>query len=162
MEVSIIDVKSKNKLTGIISPVEGEEIPLKKNGWQFNWKSLFKVEGSEFYKLTLKDFPNQVEGIIMISLMNEEIVYLNNIEVAPHNLGSGGKYDNIAGILLAYACIQAFEQGAGVYRGYLSFESKTQLIPLYQNKYGATHAMGQKMFFDQKAGINLINKYINS
>jgi len=162
MEVWIIDTRSRKKVIGIISRAERKEMPLKKNGWQFNWRLLFNAEESEYYKLTLEDTPYQIEGIIMISLMNEEMVYLNNIEVAPHNLGTEGKYENVAGILLAYACIQAFEQGIGTYRGYLAFESKTKLILLYQNKYGATQAMGQKMFFDQRAGINLINKYINS
>lgn len=160
MEVKIYDTLKKQDVTAIISRTGARHLPLKKQGWQFNWKSLFQTEGAEFYKITLEESPDTIQGMLMISLMYEELVYMNNIEVAPHNLGSKGRYDNVAGCLIAFACIQAFEQGEGKYKGYLAFTSKTQLIQLYQEQYGATHAMGQKMFFDQKAGIELINKYI--
>jgi len=50
--------------------------------------------------------------------------------------------------------------GKGNYLGFLSFDSKTELIELYQNKYGATFAMGNKMFFDPEAGKKLMKKYL--
>ena len=43
----------------------------------------------------------------------------------------------------------------------MTLESKTNLIPLYQNKYGATLAMGQRMFIDPDTGLELIDKYLN-
>ena len=160
MEVTLYDTISKQNVIGIISRTGAKHLPRKKDGWQFNWKSLFQTEGAEFYKLTLEESPNEIQGMVMITLMYEELVYMNNIEVAPQNLGTKGRFDNVAGSLIAFACLQAFEQGEGKYKGYLAFTSKTQLIKLYQEKYGATHAMGQKMFFDKKAGIELINKFI--
>lgn len=39
-------------------------------------------------------------------------------------------------------------------------DSKTNLIELYEKKYGATHAIGQKMFFDPVAGKNLMEAYL--
>lgn len=97
----------------------------------------------------------------MLTLMNNEMLYMNNIEVAPHNLGSTGAYDNVAGCLIAFGCLKSFELGSNHYTGYLTFESKTALIPLYQKKYGATLAMGQKMYIAPQAGLTLIKKFLN-
>ena len=101
-----------------------------------------------------------IEGVLMFSVMYEEMVYMNNIEIAPHNLGAKGKYDNVAGCLIAYGCLKSFELGKNTYRGYLTFESKSKLIPLYQNKYGATLAAGQRMFIEPEVGLELIEKYL--
>lgn len=161
MKIQIKERTTNQNIEGKIAPPSKQDIPLKKNGWQFNWKTLYKTEGATFFKLTLTISPNNVEGMLMLTLMNEEMLYMNNIEVAPHNLGSSGKYDNIAGSLIAYACYKSFELGKEHYRGYLTFDSKTKLIPLYQKKYGATLAMGQKMFIEPKIGKHLIEKYLN-
>ena len=123
-------------------------------------KNLYKIEGAEIFKLTLLESPKVVEGLVMLSLMYGEILYMNNIEVAPHNIGKQGKYDRAAGILIAFGCHKSFEQGKGNYTGYLTFESKTELIPLYQKKYGAILAKGHRMFFEPEVGIDLINKYL--
>lgn len=114
-----------------------------------------------FFKITLEESPDQIEGMVMLSLMYDEMLYLNNIEVAPHNYGKGGQYDNVAGCLLAFACRMGMSHGKGNYKGFLAFDSKTELIELYQNKYGATWAMGQKMYFTPEAGDKLMEKYLN-
>jgi len=133
---------------------------LRKDGWQFNWRNLFKVESALFYKLITYDPGEIVQGMLMLSLINDEMLYLNNVEVAPHNYGGNGLYKNIAGCLLAYACYKSFELGRGHYTGFVSFDSKTELIELYQEKYGATYAIGQKMFFTPEAGRILIKDYL--
>lgn len=161
MKIQILEQATNQHLEGMINSSKRQELPLKKNGWQFNWKKLYKTEGATFFKLTLFINPSSIEGMLMLTLMNEEMLYMNNIEVAPHNFGSNGKYDNIAGCLIAYACYKSFELGKNHYRGYLTFDSKTKLIPLYQRKYGATLAMGQKMFIEPKNGERLIEKYLN-
>ena len=86
---------------------------------------------------------------------------MNNIEVAPSNYGRKGKYDRVAGALIAFACKFSFSHGTGHYKGFLSFESKTELIELYHKKYGATLARGLKMFISPEKGIMLIEKYLN-
>jgi hypothetical protein len=136
-------------------------MPLKKDGWQFTWKKLAKIEGAQFYKITLKDSPSKLEGLLMITLINDEMLYMNNLELAPHNYGSKGKYENVAGCLIAFACKKSFELGRGNYLGFLSFDSKTELISLYEEKYGAILAMGQKMFIDPGQGRKLMEKYLN-
>lgn len=160
MEVKILDVKSQKKIDAIIKRAKSRDMPMKKDGWQFSWRTLYKTEGADFYKLSIIGGAKRVEGILMLSLMQDEMLYMNNIEIAPHNLGSNGKYDNVAACLIAYGCLKSFELGQNAYRGYLTFESKTKLISLYQERYGASLAMGQKMFIAPEVGLELIDKYL--
>lgn len=162
MEVKLLNVENQAFIIARIESADFKDMPLKKNGWQFNWKTLYKTEGAEIFKLTLLESPKVIEGLIMLSLMNGEMLYMNNIEIAPHNIGENGKYDHAAGCLIAYGCQQSFEQGKGHYIGYLTFESKTQLIPFYQNKYGAVQAMGQRMFIEPEGSFKLIRKYLEN
>lgn len=161
MRVLLKEVKSDAIIEGFISNAKKQDLPVKKNGWQFTWRKLFQMEGAEFYKLSTVTTPNSIEGMLMLTLIEEEMLFMNNIEIAPHNYGSKGEYENVAGCLIAYACYKSFELGKNHYLGYLSFDSKTQLIELYQNKYGSTHARGQKMFFDPDAGKALMQKYLS-
>ena len=161
MEIQLLERKKNLLLAGQIQQAFNKDMPLKRDGWQFTWKKLYKTEGATFFKITLSISSSDLEGILMLTLMNEEMLYMNNIEVAPHNFGSKGKHDYVAGCLIAYACYKSFELGKGNYRGYLTFDSKTKLIPLYQQKYGATLAMGQKMFIEPPTGRELIKKYLN-
>ena len=160
MKIWLKDVETGMLYEGQILESFPNEMPLRKDGWQFTWKKLAKVEGAQFYKITLKKSPEEIEGLLMITLINDEMLYMNNVEVAPHNYGRQGKYENVAGCLIAFACKKSFELGKGHYLGFLSFDSKTELISLYQEKYGATWAMGQKMFIDPVNGKALIEKYL--
>lgn len=160
MKVYLQEAESGVQIEAIITRALQQELPLQKDGWQFTWKQLGETEGSEFYKLTRMDAPNEIEGVLMLTLINEEMLLMNNVEIAPHNYGSGGKYEHVAGGLIAFACYKNFELGKNYYVGFLSFESKTRLIELYQKKYGATFVAGQKMFFEPKAGKALMKKYL--
>lgn len=160
MKIFLQDTLGGELVEAIIEEAGKKDMPLKKDGWQFNWKKLNQIEGSLFYKLTRIKTPKIIEGIMMLTLINDEMLYLNNVEVAPHNYGKDGKYENVAGCLLAYGCYKSFELGKNHYLGFLSFDSKTKLIELYQRKYGAIWAMGQKMFFDPESGKNLMKKYL--
>lgn len=160
MNVNILDRKTGYEKPATIELIQQKELPLKKDGWNFNWRKLFTVEGSEIFKLSLVNTPEIVEGILMLTLFNDEMVFMNNIEVAPQNIEKSKQLDHIAGCLLAFACKQSFEKGKGNYQGFLSFDSKTALIEFYQNKYGATWAIGHKMFFDTETGKKLMNHYL--
>ena len=161
MEVKIIEAYSRQEMPAQITQTTFIDFPKKQDQWNFSWRSLSKVEGGEIYKLTLKAEKPEIEGLIMLTLMNDEMLYMNTIEVAPHNYGSNGKYENVAGCLIAFGCLKSFELGKNHYEGYLTFESKTELIQFYQKKYGASIAAGQRMFINPKAGLNLIEKYLN-
>ncbi len=161
MDVQILEVKIGGMIDALIERASSKDMPLKKDKWQFNWRSLYKTEGAEFYKLTLKETPFTVEGVVMFTLMNEEMLYMNNIEIAPHNFGSNGKYDHVAGCLIAFGCKYSVSSGKNHYEGYLTFDNKTKLVPLYRNKYGAIQAMGLRMFIEPEIGVLLIRKYLN-
>ncbi len=161
MKVQLFDSKEQGfKTATITKATKIGEIPMKKDGWQFNWQSLYKTEGAEIYILCLEETPKQVEGMVMLSVMYEEMPYLHNIEVAPHNLGREGRYDNAAGCLLAYCCSKSFDLGKNAYEGYLVFDSKTELIPYYNTKYGAQVSIPPTMYFDRDTALILMKKYL--
>jgi len=161
MKVELLDKATQQKVAAIIEKANRKDMPLRKDGWHFTWRKLHKTEGADFYKLCLLNDTSSVEGMLMLSLMHGEMLFMNNVEVAPHNLGSGGKHEHVAGCLIAYGCLKSFELGQDAYRGYLTFESKTKLIDLYREKYGASLAFGQRMYIGPKAGLELIEKYLN-
>ena len=160
MKVKLIEKKTGIEKLAEIQRITNKELPLKKDGWNFNWRNLFKIEGSEIFKVSLEESPKKIEGILMLTMFNNEMLFMNNVEIAPHNIGKNKKYENTAGILLAFACKESFKKGKGNYLGFLSFDSKTELIELYHIKYGATVAMGHKMFFDPEAGKKLMKEYL--
>jgi len=160
MKVKILEKSTSIEKLAEINLITKKELPLKKDGWNFNWRQLSKIEGSSIYKIALDETSNKIEGVVMLTLYNDEMLFMNNIEVAPHNLGKGKKYDNVAGCLIAFACKESFKRGKGNYQGFLTFDSKTELIELYHHKYGATLAMGNKMFFDSEVGKKLMEKYL--
>lgn len=160
MEVEVIESKTGLIKKAFIGITNLKEIPPKKEGWNFNWRKLIKTEGAVVYKLSLLETPAKVEGLLMLTLMFDEMIYMNDIEVAPHNYGKDGKHDNVAGCLIAFSCKESFEKGRNDYRGFLSFDSKTQLIDFYVKKYGATVARGSKMYIGPKEGRKLIDEYL--
>ncbi|PIY08489.1 MAG: hypothetical protein COZ18_12005 [Flexibacter sp. CG_4_10_14_3_um_filter_32_15] len=160
MKIFLQEAKNNKTVEALISLSKSNELPLQKEGWLFNWKKLAKEKGAMFYKLTTSENPHIIEGMLMLTLIDEEMIYMNNIEVAPHNYGKQGKFDNVAGSLIAFACYKGNELGKNGYIGFVSFDSKTELADLYQKKYGATPFRGTKMFFEPKDGKALIKKYL--
>jgi hypothetical protein len=162
MKVLVKEVATNTDVAALILSAHKKRLPLRKDGWQFNWKKLAQTEDAWLYQLVLQQSPATVEGMLMLTLVNDEMLYMNMIEVAPHNYGRYGKYENVARCLFAFACHKSLEVGKGNYQGFVSFDAKTELIRFYQEKYGATLAGGQKMFFDPAAGEALMNKYFNT
>ena len=110
-------------------------LPLKKDGWKFDWNKLIKEKNSKTYILRLKESSKRIEGIMQLKIENSMLI-MDVIELAPHNIGSLNKrFDYVAGCLIAFGCRQSFEI-KGSYKGFLTFITKTNLIDWYQNKYG--------------------------
>lgn len=160
MQVELIEYKTGLVKKAEISIAKSKDIPSKRDGWKFTWRKLFKIEGGLFYKICLEDTPGVIEGMLMLTVLFDEVVYMNNVEIAPHNYGRDGLYENVAGCLIAYACRESFDRGRNDYKGFLSFDSKTELIEFYARKYGATVARGSKMFIDSEMGKELMSKYL--
>lgn len=154
----IYDLKN-NKLIEVEIVLASGKMPLKKDGWKFDWNKLIKEKNTKTYALRLISDSQNVEGLMQLRIENDMLI-MDIIEIAPHNFSSSNKkFDYVAGCLIAFACRESFKI-EGNYRGFLTFTSKTNLIEWYKKKYGATQALGHKMYIDDTVGLKLIEKYL--
>jgi len=127
----------------------------KKNNWLFNWASEFKLTDRKIFKLTIRNNPEIVQGLLSISDYKDHY-YFQLIESAPFNLGKNKLYEGVPGNLVAFTCKSSWDKG---YQGFVSFTSKTRLIEHYENTLGATHVGGHKMVIFPQEALRLIKKY---
>lgn len=159
-----------DKLTNsIVNTISGDSFPTdvhplskadlkkatKKNGWLFNWENEFKLTDRQIFKLSIRNNPDIVQGLLSISDYNDHY-YLHLIESAPFNLGKSKLYEGVPGNLFAFTCKSSWDKG---YRGFISFTSKTRLIEHYEKTLGATHIGGHKMVIFPQESLKLIKKY---
>ena len=157
--IYILDKINRKLIKSEIVPIDKRTIPLKKDGWNFNWRQLSKEENGQTFILRTINSPNQVEGALQLKFEYDMLV-MDALELAPQNIGQKTKrYDYVAGCLIAFACRESFKI-EGDYKGFLTFVSKTNLIEWYAKKYGAELALGQRMFIDWENGEKLIEKYL--
>ena len=156
--VYILDKINGKLIKSEIVPIEKKNIPLKKDGWNFNWRHLSREQTGQTFVLRTLNSPKQVEGALNLKIEYNMLV-MDALELAPHNIGQTNKrYDYVAGCLIAFACRESFKI-EGDYKGFLTFVSKTNLIKWYSEKYGAELALGQRMFIDWETGSRLIEEY---
>lgn len=157
--IYILDKINGELVKSEIVPMDKNTIPLKKDGWNFNWRNLSKNGNGQSYILRTLNSPNQTEGALCLKF-EYGMVIMDALELAPHNIGQKNKrYDYVAGCLIAFGCRESFKI-EGSYKGFLTFVSKTNLIKWYAEKYGAELALGQRMFIDWENGEKLIEKYL--
>jgi hypothetical protein len=128
---------------------------IRKNGWQFDWKSEFKQPEKDVYKLTIVNNQSVIQGLVSLEIKSDH-VYMHLVESAPFNKGKTKVYAGVPGNLVAFACKLAFQRG---HEGNVSFISKTQLVQHYIDTLGAINIGGRIMIIDTKAALKLINKY---
>ncbi|GAB3643271.1 hypothetical protein [Spirosoma arcticum] len=106
--------------------------------------------------MTTAENPDVIQGLISLRDSGDHIfVFL--VESASFNRGKSKLYIGVGGHLFAFACKQSFEKG---YDGYISFESKTQLVNQYQQELGAARiGSSLKMFVDTVAAKRLVIHY---
>lgn len=155
MQVKLIDKKG-NSVSGEILKARQNDLKGLKE-WKFNWVELAKSKKSNVYKLETQE----IEALLIIQFIDDEFFEMKNIEVAPSNYGSKGKYVNAAQILMSYACLLSFEFNKGAYRGYLTFISKGKLIDYYIEKYNAELVFRERMQINPINGLKLIKKHLN-
>lgn len=155
MQIELIDKKG-NSINAEILKAQRSELQ-KLNDWKFNWSELAKSKNSIVYKLQTQE----IEALLIIQFIDDEFFEMKNIEVAPSNYGSKGKYVNAAQILMSYACLLSFEFNKGPYKGYLSFISKGRLFDYYIEKYGAELVFRDRMQINPINGLKLIKKHLN-
>jgi hypothetical protein len=131
---------------------------LKKNGWNFDWKSEFNDIQKEVYKLTIVNNSNIIQGALSITI-EEDHVYMNLLESSPFNVGKNKLYEGVSGNLVAFACKVSFQKG---FDGFVAFTSKTNLIKHYEESLGAFHFKNQRMIIETEASKKLVKKYFKS
>jgi hypothetical protein len=159
-----------DKLTNsIVNTISGDSFPTdvhavtridlkntnKRNEWLFNWSSEFKLTDRQVFKLTIRNNPEIIQGLLSISDYADHY-YLHLIESAPFNLGRNKLYEGVPGNLFAFTCKSSWDKG---YQGFVSFTSKTKLIEHYEKTLGATHIGGHKMVIFPAEALKLIKKY---
>ncbi len=152
----IVQVKIKTKQNkeyeALIEQFVKSDLRFVNKDWKFKWKQIFQPKVL-FYKVL---FENQIQGIIKLEEENEAYYVLKNIEVAPWNYGSNGKFKKVAEILISFACLKSFELNEGNYKGFLVFTSKGELIEYYQKKYNAELIFRERMIINPQFGKQLI------
>jgi len=154
---SILNTISGDSFPTDVHPVNKTDLKIacKKNGWLFSWTTEIKYKDRQVYKLTIRDNPNIIQGLVSISDYNDHF-YLHLVESAPFNLGKNKLYEGVPGNLFAFTCKQSWDRG---YQGFVSFTSKTKLIEHYTNNLGAIHVGGHKMVIFPNEVLKLIKKY---
>ncbi len=158
--MKLLHVATQQEFEAEIIAIEKNDFILikKSKQFQFDWTL---ERGSHVFKIVEKgddDLKNKdILGLISLEdIPNELRINVNLIENSNDNKGRNKKIDRIAGCLLAFATQVAFEKG---YLGFTSLTPKTQLIPLYVNKYGFSR-YGRQLTIEKKAAIKLIQKYL--
>lgn len=155
----ILDNQTNTLVEAEIALGSFNDMPLKKDGWNFSWRTIIKKKETETYVLRLKSNPSSIQGILHLKRY-EGMLIMDLVEIAPHNVGRKSKrYNFVAGCLIAFACRESFKLESN-YKGFLTFESKTRLIEWYRDNYYAQIAVGQKMYIEPEDGERLINIYL--
>lgn len=111
---------------------------IKKNGWNFNWKSELNNDVNEVYKLTIVNNSDIIQGLLSVR-KESSYIFMNLLENAPFNVGQNKLYEGVAGNLVAFACKLSFQYG---FDGFVVFTAKTKLIEHYQSSLAAVHIGG--------------------
>jgi hypothetical protein len=164
-----LDIEIDQLTNSILNCISGDSFPTdihllkksdlknvtKKQGWLFNWLDEYNLTDRQVFKLTIRNNPDIVQGLISISDYKDHY-YIHLIESAPFNLGKNKLYEGVPGNLFAFACKVSWDSG---YQGFISFTSKTRLIEHYEKTLGANHVGGHKMVIFPNDALKLIRKY---
>jgi hypothetical protein len=157
---SILNTISGDSFQTEINEVNKDDLKTakKENGWTFDWIYEFKMADRKVYKLTIRENPKIIQGLVSISDYKDHF-YLHLVESAPFNMGKNKLYEGVPGNLFAFACKKSMDAG---YEGFVSFQSKTKLIEHYEKSLGAIHVGGHKMIIFPQVALKLIQKYFQT
>ena len=154
---SVLNTISGDSFPTDVHPVTTADLKniTKRNGWNFSWAHEFKLKDRAVFKLTIRNNPDIVQGLLSISNYQDHY-HLHLIESAPFNIGKKKLYEGVPGNLFAFTCKISWDNG---YQGFISFTSKTKLVEHYETTLGASHIGGQKMVIYPQEALKLIRKY---
>jgi len=148
----VLDTHTDEEAKANISQFEVSEAKNLEN-FEFDWS---KEAAYETYKLSLTS-DGQILGLLSFSRVIEELrIEIRLLEISSKNRGEGKKYDRIAGILIAYACKESFQNG---FYGFVSLVPKTRLIKHYEEKYGFQQ-FGKHLAVELETSEFLMNRYL--
>jgi hypothetical protein len=164
-----IDVWIDKLTNSIENTISGESFPTtitlvklaelksvtKANRWNFNWKAEVKKNDQQVYKLTTRDNPTIIHGLVSLKL-EEDHIFVSIIENAPFKIGKTKLYKGVPANLIAYACKVSWDLGN---QGAVAFVSKTRLIEHYEQSLGAVHLGNSRMVILPMDALNLIRRY---
>ena len=107
------------------------------------------------YELFLKN-DKIVQGRIAVKI-DGGVADVDVVETAPHNFGHKGRYEGVGAHLFAIVCKLSLDAGCD---GYVAFTAKTDLIEHYQETLNAKIISGQRMYIDESAAKELMEKYL--
>ena len=151
--MKIVKIEDDLKIECQILSIQRELIPKKKDGWSFNWLKAYRKTPNSIFALVEKH-SKRLHGVIQL-ITDDEMLVMELLELAPHNLGEKKEYENVAGCLIAFGCKESLKLDNN-YKGYLTFVSKSRLVELYKTKYYATQTLGTRMYIDPLSGENLL------
>jgi len=153
------EIKTDRLIKVFIQKIESSSIKNYTSQFGFDWHKLSKRPNSRTYGLKHKEELNEILGLLHLTTYKNMLI-MNLVEVSKKNIGKRKQYDYIAGCLIAFACQESFAIESS-YKGFLTFNAKSELIDLYKNKYYARQINGQRMYIEPEAGVKLIDEYIN-
>lgn len=153
------DIKTERLIHVFIEKVDTSGLRDNSKEFGFDWLELSKQLNSSTYALRFTEEPYEVIGLLHL-ISHHGMLIMNLVEVSKKNFGKRKRYDYIAGCLIAFACQQSFALDSG-YKGFLTFNAKSEFLELYKNKYYAKQINGQRMYIEPESGVKLINEYLN-
>jgi hypothetical protein len=150
---SIENLITGEKFNTKLSVVKSSEIS--KRAWLFDWHGELTNSERIVLKLYTIHNPKIIQGLLSYEKRQDHI-FVHLIENSSFNRGKSKMYAGVAGNLFAFACKDSFDSG---FDGYVSFVSKTSLIPHYHQALGATVLSGAKMVIETPAALKLVNQY---
>lgn len=168
MKVKIIEVDSGQLIGAEIREGDKKELPSLADGWSFNFNKHILSKGKRAFVLVKEDSQTVIEGCMIFSNHETFGPFMDYLEVAPHNLGSKGKYKGVAGCLIAYACGLSLYEGDSPDKGFLTFEAfsedenaQNRLEKMYRIKYKAIMNPMGYMEIHPDVSKELVKEYLN-
>jgi hypothetical protein len=124
------------------------------DAWLFDWEQ--ESLKYDVYKLVTLENQAVIQGLVSLQIKNG-FVYVSLVESAPQNRVKEKTYDGVGGNLFAFASVLSKEKG---FEGFVTFESKTELMGYYTKNFGAKPIGNtNRMFIDEAAAEKLIATY---
>lgn len=154
--MNIVEVSTRNIYPIEVLPVENTDYKLlTKNRYFFDWK---EEKNQEVYKLVVKK-DNAILGLISVERIPDEWrIHIRLLTVSKENMGSGKKFDKIAGNLITHAAKIAVADFGEL--ACISLRPKSQIAKHYIDRY-KMNITGMTLSLEVPEILNLINLFEN-